>query len=280
MGRSSAIICNVRFLWRITKYWESGEKQLNSRGISSQDLRHCRFLQKVQDDLQKRNIEPEKSTDRIIFMSMFNDVDSTREGIDEICVSDSEKVKTYAKKFSQGHWTFLGPGDEKKWCEKSKYPPEGKWNSVASQVVQRFKRTGHPVFTSASALSRGFLRMLKVKETIHFNADASNTELFFRIIHLVNQLSIYEAVSGWCEQVGLIADEKGQERILEKGESVNKEMLKSVNSQEVNSLVSCPRLASGNRLRENVQDFETLSETIHLIKVCELASFCTGYRLV
>ena len=23
-------------------------------------------------------------------------------------------VKMYAKRFSQGHWTFLGPGDEKK----------------------------------------------------------------------------------------------------------------------------------------------------------------------
>ena len=58
-------------------------------------------------------------------------------------------------------------------------------------------------------------------------------------------------VSNWCEQIGLTPDKKGQERILEKGESVNKEILKSVNSQEVNSLVFCPRQASGNRLREN-----------------------------
>ena len=57
-------------------------------------------------------------------------------------------------------------------------------------MVQRFKETGRPVFTSASALSRGILRRLKGKETIHFNADASNTELLFRIIHSVNQLSI------------------------------------------------------------------------------------------
>ena len=25
------------------------------------------------------------------------------------------KVKKYAKRFSRGHWSFLGPGDEKKW---------------------------------------------------------------------------------------------------------------------------------------------------------------------
>ena len=46
--------------------------------------------------------------------------------------------------------------------------------------------------------------------------DASNTELLFRIIHSVSQRSIYGAVSNWCEPFGLIADEKGQERILEK----------------------------------------------------------------
>ena len=89
----------------------------------------------------------------------------------------------------------------------------------------------------------------------------------------MNQLSIYGAVSNWCEKFGLTEDEKGQERTLDKGESVIKGILKSVNSQEVDSLVSSPRPASGNSLRENIQDFESLSQTIHFTKVCELASF-------
>ena len=38
------------------------------------------ILQEVQNDLQKRNIEPEKFTDRIILMSMFNDIGWTRKG--------------------------------------------------------------------------------------------------------------------------------------------------------------------------------------------------------
>ena len=41
-------------------------------------------------------------------------------------------------------------------------------------------------------------------------------------IHSVNQLSIYGALSNWCVQFGLIADEKGREKILEKVESLNK----------------------------------------------------------
>ena len=141
-------------------------------------------------------------------------------------------------------------------------------------MVQRFKETSRPVFTSASALSRGILRTLKGKETIHFNADASNTELLFRIIHSMNQLKINGAVSNWCEQFGFTEDEMGQERTLGKREPVNKGTLKCVNSQEVNLFVSSPRLASGNNLREKTfRTSKSLSETIQFTKVCEDASF-------
>ena len=181
------------------------------------------MLQKIQDDLRERNVDLEKITVRI-FMSTFNDVDWTRK---RWKLSNSENVKTYAKNFSQGHRTFLGPGDEEKWYGKAKYPPEGKWDSVASQVVQRFIATGHPVFKSISALSRGLLKKKYGRDTIHFTADASNTELLFRIIHSVNQLSFYGAVSNWCGQLGLTEDEKGQERTLQNIESVNKGIPKS-----------------------------------------------------
>ena len=47
-------------------------------------------------------------------MSMFNDIDRTKKGNDEMCISNSEEVKAYAKKFSQGHWTFFGPLEMKR----------------------------------------------------------------------------------------------------------------------------------------------------------------------
>ena len=70
----------------------------------------------------------------------------------------SKKVKNYAKRFSRGHWTFRGLGDEKKWYGTLSYTPEGKWDSIASQMVERFKETGHLVFKSISALTRGILK--------------------------------------------------------------------------------------------------------------------------
>ena len=46
--------------------------------------------------------------------------------------------------------------------------------------MERFKDTGHPVFKTISALSRGILKKKNGKETIQLNADASNTELLLR----------------------------------------------------------------------------------------------------
>ena len=83
-------------------------------------------------------------------------------------------------------------------------------------MVQRFKEIGHPVFTSVSALSR--------------NADTWNTQFLFRIIHSANQLSIYGAVSSWCEEFALKPNEREptSEKFAVKEDSTNKEELKCV----------------------------------------------------
>ena len=39
-------------------------------------------------------------------------------------------------------------------------------------MVQQFRETGHPIFTSTSALSRGILKQRKGKSTIHFNGES------------------------------------------------------------------------------------------------------------
>ena len=119
------------------------------------------ILQKTQNDLQERNIKPEKLEDRIIFMSMFIHIERTRKGNEEICISKSEKVKTHAKRFSRGHWTFFGPGDELKWYGTLSYTPERNgvpslprwWNDSKKPVTQYFKSIG--------ALSRGILKREK-----------------------------------------------------------------------------------------------------------------------
>ena len=75
------------------------------------------ILQEIQQDLARKNIQPEEFKDRIIFMSMFKDIEWKTN--DENCISNTEKVKNYAMKFSRLHWTFWGPGSEEKWYGSS-----------------------------------------------------------------------------------------------------------------------------------------------------------------
>ena len=90
--------------------------------------------------------------------------------------------------------------------------------------MERFEESGHPVFNSVSPLDRGFLRRKNNKETIHFTAEASITELLNQTIHSANQLSIYGAVASWCEQFGLKPDEKPPK-------TLNDNMLKGVQTK-------------------------------------------------
>ena len=77
----------------------------------------------------------------------------------------------------------------KKWYGTPNYTPEGKWDSVATEMVGRFKETGYPVFKGISALSREILKRKGGRCTIHFNADSSNTELLFRTIQQISSES-------------------------------------------------------------------------------------------
>ena len=71
------------------------------------------LLREIQNDLETKNIMPEDFKDRIIFMSMFNDIEWKKN--DEKYISNAEEVRNYAMKYLQGHWTFLGPGSDEKW---------------------------------------------------------------------------------------------------------------------------------------------------------------------
>ena len=139
-------------------------------------------------------------------------------------------------------------------------------------MVERFKETGHQVFKSIGALSRGILNRKNNRDIMHFSADAPNTELLFCTIHSGNQLSIHGAVPSWCEEFGQRPNEKEptSERFVAKE---NEQLLKNVKPQEVNSLVQTPGSdapASGNRLRECLQNFETLEKEIQYSWDCVL----------
>ena len=87
---------------------------------------------------------------------------------------------------------------------------EGKWDSMASQMVERLKETSDPVFKGASASSLGILRRKTHRDTIHVNADAptraliSNDPLSKSAQYLRSSLKLVESsVEGQMRMSGL-----------------------------------------------------------------------------
>ena len=169
---------------------------------------------KISNLLSSLGQSPETFTGRILFMSMFNDISCDRYDNKDECLKNAEFVKTFAKRFGIGQWSFIGPGSEKKW-----YPfensPQGAWDYVAEEMLLKFAESGHPIFRSTTPLSRGQLNSKgKGKVSIHFTADQDTVDTIYRIILSVNQLSIYGAVAAICEEYEGHQDSTGQPVIL------------------------------------------------------------------
>ena len=98
-------------------------------------------------------------------------------------------------------------------------------------MVGHFKETGHPVFKSIRVLSREILKRKGGRDTIHFNADSSNTELLLRTIHSANQLSINGAVSSWCEEFAQQTPNQKESFVEKSAAKENEQLLKNVNPQ-------------------------------------------------
>ena len=134
-------------------------------------------------------------------MSMFNDISWGSKDNEQECELSAKLVSIYARRFSRGRWSFLGPGSEKKWYSAHESKLQGQWDRVAELMMIKFAESGHPVFSAASPLSRGTLKSKGGgKLSIHFCADEGTIETVFRTIISVNQLSIYGAVSELCEE--------------------------------------------------------------------------------
>ena len=130
-------------------------------------------------------------------------------------------------------------------------------------MVQRFKETGQPVLQSTSALSRGILKQRKGKCTVHFNGDLMNTELLFRTVHSVNQLSTYGAVANWCYQFALTEEEKRKSRYSCGQQDFDHQ--KKWNCWYLSPPTQAPR----NSMQGSALSFQTLEKKIQLAQLCE-----------
>ena len=87
---------------------------------------------------------PESFDERITFMSVFHDMEWTKERQYRNLLGQCKKRWQH---FKPRHWYFLRPASENMWWNGNSNEPQGKWDVVALQMVDMFKRrTSHPIF--------------------------------------------------------------------------------------------------------------------------------------
>ena len=160
------------------------------------------LLEQIQEFMKERQCDPEQFESKIIFMSMFKGIVWGEKENAKKCKSKSHEVANYARRFPRGHWSFLGPGSEKKWYGSYSDKPDGVWDKTAEEMMIEFSETAHPIFRASSALERGELRSKGGgKKTIHFIGSEQNVELILRTVISANQFSIFGAAADMCREI-------------------------------------------------------------------------------
>ena len=223
---------------------------------------------KINDLLSCLGQTPETFTGRILFMSMFNDISCDRKGNKEECLANARVVKVLARRFGIGHWTFIGPGSEKKWYSAENSPQGGAWDHIAEEMLLEFAESGHPTFRATTPLSRGILKSKgRGKLSFHFAADELTIETIFRIIISVNQLSIYGAVAAICEEFENHQDGSGELEIM-MGQSIVLGEIKAEVPLQNENLLNHQIL-----WQQYIERIESLSSESKVSRFCKEAGF-------
>ena len=122
------------------------DNRLSLSGTFSQDLLHWRSSRRSKktckiETLSLKILKIESSSYQCSRTSIGQRETSER------CMSNSERVKNYAERFSRRHWTFLGQGDEKKWygtqathLEENGIPSPHRWWNDSKKPVTQYSR--------------------------------------------------------------------------------------------------------------------------------------------
>ena len=143
-------------------------------------------------------------------MSMFNDISWGSHENQQECELSAQLVSIYAKRFSPGRWSCLGPGSEKKWYSMSEDSPQGEWDKIAEQMMLTSAERTHPVFRSTSPWSRGVLKSKGGgKLSIHYCADQGTIETVFSHNYFCKSAQFTEQSQICVKNVNLAMIEQG-----------------------------------------------------------------------
>ena len=231
-------------------------------------IHYIGIFDEIQNMMTESKCEPEQFKRRIIFMSVYNDMDWWNRGNEENCIANALRVTEYARTFTQGHRSFLGPGSEKKWYGTRVNKPDGERDKIAEGMMLNFAESGHPVFRATSALGRGEMKRKRTgKKSFHFNGCDETIEWILRTGISINQLSVYGAAADLCKEMARDSSGAGKPAANENVES----MVTPTEFPIAYPVSQTDAEEQRELLREYEQKFAELLEQDKLTKLCSNA---------
>ena len=142
-------------------------------------------------------------------MSMCNDIDRRTRGNKEHCTANARRITECARRFTRWHWSFQGPGSEKKRYETHVSKADGQWDKTVEDMMLNFAGSGHPYIPCYQRIRKRKIDKSQGKEWSSFTSTVAmkTIELVLRAIISVNHLSVDGAVADLCGE--LARDFKG-----------------------------------------------------------------------
>ena len=214
--------------------------------------------------------DPSQFKGRVIFMSMFNDILWGSEDNEQECNANADLVSIFAKRFTAGRWSFLGPGSEKKWYSTYTDRPQGEWDTVAELMISNSEKADTQFPEQRVHCPEETLQSKGGGElSVHFCADGGTIETVFRTIIFVNQSSIDGAVSDLCDEYRTC--QARTVRPVLAGQS--DPLFEPASLLMTTPTPSTEVPAQENLLQKNKERVERLSQQNQLIKICIDAGF-------
>ena len=117
------------------------------------------------------------SKSRILFMSMYIDIDWDQKHSEDVCKQIRPAWHPVANYFRKDDQLSPDRATKKKKYRGFSYKLDGEWNATAEDMMKTFAENGHPVFKCSSPLSKGVLKSKSGgRASMHNNADPSTTD--------------------------------------------------------------------------------------------------------
>ena len=128
--------------------------------------------------------ESEHFIDRIIFMSMFDEITWGENDNTVECRQNSVEFGKYARRFHRDHCSFLGSESEKAWYKTCCDQPNREWDRTAAMMIlQMSTESDLPVFEASRVFERGKLDIKEYdKKSTRFDNNEGNIEILLCVV--------------------------------------------------------------------------------------------------